>query len=166
MILKTKFFGEIEIEEHHILNFEHGLPGFENYRKFVLIDSGEEGSPFKYLQSFDEQRLAFVLVDPFAIKKDYEIELDDEVLKELKINDHSQVEVYSIVVVPEDINKMTMNLQAPVIINRSANCGKQVILDTDRYGVRHYVLEELHRGREETKNAGADSKKRAVNYNR
>ena len=49
MVLQTKYFGELEIKESDIYIFQRGIPGFEEVRKFVLIDNEEEGSPFKWL---------------------------------------------------------------------------------------------------------------------
>lgn len=161
MLLQTKYFGELNIEEKDIFSFSHGIPGFENVRRFILIDSDEPDSPFKWLQGVDESKPAFVIVDPFVIKKDYEVNLDDEVLKELQIKDASAVMIFCIVVVPEDIKKMTVNLQAPLIINSVNKTGRQLILDTDRYSVRHYILEELQ-GRGEMQDAGTDEEKGSV----
>lgn len=165
MILQTKYFGDLDINECDIIQFSHGLPGFEKVRKFILIDNEEEGSPFKWLQGVSEPKPAFVIIDPFAIKKDYEINLNDEVLKELEIKEAEAVSVYCIVVVPDDISKMTVNLQAPVIINTVSKKGRQLILDTDRYGVRHYILEELQ-GREETEDAGTDKEKGSIHHHK
>ncbi len=165
MVLQTKYFGELEIKESDIYIFQRGIPGFEEVRKFILIDNEEEGSPFKWLQGVDEPKPAFVIVDPFAVKKDYEINLKDEVLKELEIESAGDVSVYCIVVVPDDISKMTVNLQAPLVLSNTCHKGRQLILDTDRYGVRHYILEELQ-GQEENKNAGTDEKKGSVDNNK
>lgn len=161
MILQTKYFGELDIKESDIIRFNHGLPGFERVKKFVLIDNEEKDSPFKWLQGINEPKPAFVLVDPFVIRKDYEVNLNDDVLKELEITEPESVSVYCIVVVPEDINKMTVNLQAPIIINFMNKKGRQLILDTDKYGVRHYILEELQ-GREGVNNAGTDKEEGSI----
>ena len=56
---------------------------------------------------------------------------------------------------------MTVNLQAPLIINSVNKTGRQLILDTDRYSVRHYILEELQ-GRGEMQDAGTDEEKGSV----
>jgi flagellar assembly factor FliW len=145
MKINTRHFGEIEILEDKIITFKEGIPSFEDVRKYVLIDSGDVESPFKWLQSVDRPTLAFAIVDPFLIKKDYEINIDDNTLKTLGIEKGEDVEVFAIVVVPEDVSKMTMNLKAPVVINRKNREGMQVVLDTDKYGVRHYILDELRR---------------------
>lgn len=165
MVLQTRYFGKLDIMESDIFHFRHGVPGFEGVKRFILIDNEQEGSPFKWLQGVDEPKPAFVIVDPFVIRKDYEVKLDDEVLKELDIKEAGTVSVYCIVVVPDDISKMTVNLQAPLVINNASHKGRQLILDTDRYGVRHYVLEELQ-GREEKENAGTDEEERSVHNNK
>ena len=161
MILETRYFGELEINESKIISFDGGIPGFEGVRRFVMIDNEDKNSPFKWLQGVDEPKPAFVIVDPFAVKRDYEIKIDDDTRNELGIGSPDTVAVYSIVVVPEDITKMTMNLQAPLIINTENRKGKQLILDTERYGVRHYIIDELQ-GRGDAENARADKEEGSV----
>ena len=39
MILKTRYFGDLEISEDSVIQFKHGIPGFEKVKRFVLIDS-------------------------------------------------------------------------------------------------------------------------------
>lgn len=165
MQLDTKHFGLMEIDEKGIIYFPEGLPGFENIRKFTLLSNDDKESPFKWLQSVDEPGLAFVVADPFLIKKDYDIEIKDEILTALGVEKPEDILVYSIVVVPEDISKISINLKAPVVINTGNHKGMQVILDTDRYGVRHYILEELH-GQEVTGNACSDKEKGTVGCNK
>ena len=147
MLLDTRHFGQIEVDENGIIEFSEGLPGFEDVRKFVLLCDAAEGedSSFKWLQGVDKPDLAFIVVDPFLIRKDYDIEINDEVCKRLGIKEVQDVKLYSIVVVPDDPAKISMNLKAPVVINVKTKKGAQVVLDTDIYGVRHYILDELRR---------------------
>ena len=161
MELETKNFGIIEIDEKGIIHFPDGIPSFENVKKYTLLGSGTEESPFKWLQGVDDPTLAFAIVDPFEIKADYDVDLNNDVMKALKIEKPEDVLIYSIVVVPEDVSKMSMNLKAPIVINLENNLGAQVLLDTDKYNVRHYIIEELRR-REVTKDAGSDKKKGTV----
>lgn len=165
MKLDTKNFGAIEIDEKGIIDFARGMPGFEHVKKYVVIDNGNEESPFKWLQSVDEPNLAFAVANPFLIKKDYDFEIADDIVDDLGIEKETDLLVYSIVVIPEDISRMSINLKAPVIINTKNNTGMQVILDTDRYGVRHYILEELQ-GREVSDNACSDKEKGSVYCNK
>lgn len=156
MLLNTKHFGEIEIDENKIITFREGIPGFDGLNRYIVLYNGDETSPFRWLQCVDDGQLAFAVINPFMILGNYDIEISEETVDSLNIESISDVMVLAIVVVPEDPNKMTMNLKAPVIINTKNNSGMQVVLDTDMYSVRHYIVEELRR---QEVNTGAGSNK-------
>ena len=43
MLVKTRYFGEIDLTEDKIVTFEQGIMGFEEYKKYtILYDSDEE----------------------------------------------------------------------------------------------------------------------------
>lgn len=145
MIIKTTHFGEIEINEEKILDFEEGIPGFEDVHRFGIINSEDPESLFRWIQAIETPNLAFALIDPFAVKKDYDFELKDEEARSLGIEDSTQIAVFAIVVIPEDTKKISMNLKAPIIINMVNKKAAQVVLDTDEYTVRHFILDELQK---------------------
>lgn len=142
MKLTTKHFGEIEMDETNIITFPNGLYGFEDNDQFVIIDNPNEEIPFKWLQSIDNPDLAFVIVSPFVFKPDYDFTLTESVINKLEIKEAKDVTVYNIVVIPEDINKMTANLAAPLIINVNKLLGKQMILDDNKYSHKHLIIQE------------------------
>ncbi|MDE4542545.1 flagellar assembly protein FliW [Thermoanaerobacterium sp. R66] len=142
MDIETRNFGVVSYNEEDVLHFEEGIPGFEGLKSFVLLSS-EEFTPFKWLQSLDDTDIAFVIVDPKAIIKDYKIELDVETVKALDIKDLNHILVFAIVVIPKEIEKMTANLKAPIIINAENNRGMQILLDNDEYMIKHPILKEL-----------------------
>lgn len=143
MILRTKHFGEIEIKEGDIINFVDGIPGFEKLLKYVVVENPDRDIPFKWLQCVDDIDLAFVIVDPFVFKKDYEFDIPQNVVEKLHIESHKDINIYTIVVVPGDIKEMTANLAAPILINVANKKGKQVFLEDDRYHRKHLILEEI-----------------------
>jgi flagellar assembly factor FliW len=145
MQLSTKHFGMIDVEEDGIIDFKDGIPGFEGTKRYVLLGNEDESSIFRWLQSVDEPELAFALIDTMAVKTDYEIDVDENEIEELGIKEINKVLVYSIVVVPEDLRKISANLKAPVIINLENKCGKQVILDKNDYPIRYYIMEDIQR---------------------
>ncbi len=165
MFLNTRHFGKLDIEESGIIRFEGGIPGFPGCIRFVLLGSEDRESPFRWLQSVDDGNLAFALINPFFVKKDYDIEIEDSILEALRIESPGELLVFAIVVIPEDTSRTSMNLRAPVIISKKSKKGAQIVLDTDRYGVRHYIVDEL-RKQEVAGNAGADKKERAVYCNK
>ena len=60
MVIKTKCFGEVEIDDEKVIEFETGLLGFEQYKKYTLIfDSTTEEQPIiSWLQCVEEPALA------------------------------------------------------------------------------------------------------------
>ncbi|WP_293394281.1 flagellar assembly protein FliW [Peptoclostridium sp.] len=139
MKLTTTNFGEIDIDESALINFEEGIPGFENVRRFALLQDDE--MIVDWLQGIDED-IAFPVINPFAVKEDYEFKIPEGDINKLKIDRHEDILIYSIVVIPEDIKDIRTNLQAPIIINAKEKLGKQIILD-DRYPLRYEFYEKV-----------------------
>lgn len=145
MKLNTKYFGEIEIAEEDIYDFPEGIPGFENEKKFVIVHGEDNNSPFQWLQSAGKTDLAFVTINPFTIIHDYEVEVSDDEVEVLSIEEISDVLVLAIVVVPEDFTKISANLLAPIILNTKNHVAKQVTMNTNKYKVRQYIIDELQK---------------------
>ncbi|AHM55621.1 flagellar assembly factor FliW [Peptoclostridium acidaminophilum DSM 3953] len=139
MKLNTTNFGEINIDESALINFEEGIPGFENVRRFALLQDDE--MIVDWLQGIDED-IAFPVINPFAVKEDYEFKIPDADIKKLNIENQEDLLIYSIVVIPDDIKQIRTNLQAPIIINAKIKLGKQIILD-DRYPLRYEFYEKV-----------------------
>ncbi len=136
MKVNTKFFGPVEIDEEELLVFEHGIPGFEDKRRFFLAKYSAD-SPFHVLQSLDEPGPAFILISLEQVAPGYLMELTDEVVEVLKIDQPEDVAVYAIVTIPGELAEATVNLAAPLAINTREKLGKQVILTNPSYGLKH-----------------------------
>lgn len=145
MILNTKHFGNVEIKEEDLITFERGLPGFEDSKKYAILYKVDDDNPFKWLQSVENGDAAFVIVEPQVFKGHYEVKIDDYVADELEIKELSDVIVYSIVTIPEEISQMTANLKAPIVINAKNNKGCQMLLDGEKYSYKHSILQELQK---------------------
>lgn len=143
MKLNTKYHNEVEIQESEVLHFEKGIPGFPDEKKFVILPLNEDGS-FSVMQSVGTEGLALVIVNPFDFFKDYDFQLEDSVVEELVLTSDKDVLVYSILTVEDPFEKTTANLQAPVIINKSNNKAKQVILVDEKYKTKHNLFEKTH----------------------
>lgn len=142
MKIKTTNFGEIEISKEKIICFQEGIPAFEEEKEFIIILNEDKENPFHWLQSVNNPDLSFIIINPFEIFKDYDILLPDLAINKLKIEKEEDVLIYSIVVVPEDLTKMTANLQGPIVINTRERLGKQVILDDGRYTTKHFLFNQ------------------------
>ncbi len=142
MKVNTKAFGLIEVEEKQKTVFPLGLYGFEDFREYVIMDA--EHQPFYWLQSTEDKDTAFVLINPFLFRKDYEVNLENDELAEIGITSPESALIFAIVTIPSDGSPMTANLQGPLIINRENMTGKQAILSDVRWKTRHDIIAELN----------------------
>ena len=143
MKLKTKNFGELEVEEDKIITFNQGIPGFNELKEYIIINDEEADSPFCWLQSIEEPELAFVLINPFIICPDYNPNLPDAEVEKLGEATPDQYSVLSIVKVPEDVVQMSANLRAPIVINLNTRKGMQIITDGEDALVRYHIFDRL-----------------------
>ncbi len=128
MKIKTRDFGETEINENTILTFPEGIIGFEKVKKYALISPLGEGVFPMWLQAVDSVEPCFVVYDPMEICPDYKFEISDEEQELLKITDTDSYRCLAVAIVPEDYRKTTINLRCPIIINTKENIAAQVIL--------------------------------------
>lgn len=131
MEVQTKAQGTVSVSEKQIINIADGLFGFEAYKKFALIDS--EYPPFIWLQSLEDQSLAFLIVDPFLVCADYEADIDDETLTKLGVETPEDILLMVIITIPADDSGVTANLAGPLVINKRNNKCAQVILSDSRW---------------------------------
>lgn len=138
MEISTKYFNEVSIAKDSILTFEHGIPGFEDLKRYVLINFELGSDDLMCLQSIDERDVAFVLVNPFNLKVDYSPSLTEDDVEELGIDDNTEgVFCYAICSVKDDVNENTVNLKSPIVVNPDTMRAKQVILESKEYTLRH-----------------------------
>jgi flagellar assembly factor FliW len=131
----------MEVDERQRISFPQGLFGFESCRDYVLLDAEKE--PFYWLQSVDSVQTAFILVNPFLFRPDYEVNINNEELSDIGIKEPGKALIFAIVTIPADGTPMTANLQGPVVINRDTHAAKQVVLADPRWKTRHDILAEL-----------------------
>ena len=144
MQMMTRAFGEIEIDESKVIEFPGGIIGFPDLQHFVLLYDEEQGSnTVKWLQSVEEPGFAMPVISPLIVKDDYNPSVDDELLKPLgEMNDDDMI-VLVTMTIPHEIEKMTVNLRGPVIINSATCKGCQIIIDSDEYKVKYPIYDKL-----------------------
>lgn len=143
MIIDSKAYGKIAIDEKQIFQFKDGILGFESIKEFALIDANQP--PFMWLQSIEVAHLAFIVLDPKIFREDYDPMISFEDLKSINITEENKESslVLTIITLPENQNDMTANLQGPVILNKEELLGKQFISTNEQWGTRHRVMDEL-----------------------
>ena len=157
MQVNTLRFGMVEVDEEKAINFGSGIPGVEQYQKYALLQF-EESYPIVWLQSLDDTGICLPVLDTFAVLPEYVFDIDDSDVKELELESPDELHVVSVVVIPEDIQGMTVNLAAPIIINTSTGKAMQIVLSGSEYNVRAPVFQHicgLVAGEEGADNAGS-----------
>jgi flagellar assembly factor FliW len=139
MQIETKFFGNLVVDEKEFILFNHGIPGFENYHRFMISQYTDE-SPFAIMQSVEKADLAFILIGLEKVVPGYSIELTDDVVAELKLTQPEEAVMYAIVTITGDLVNATVNLAAPLCISNQAKLGKQIILNNPDYGLKHSLF--------------------------
>jgi flagellar assembly factor FliW len=143
--LKTKAFGQIEVEDDKIIRFDHGILGFPDLKDFTLIFDEDKGadSPIKWLQSIDEPGFAMPVMNPELVINGYTPHIDSELLSAIGDNIQSDnILILVTVTVPKDITKTTVNLKAPIIISIDNRKAVQLICDDD-YSIKHGIYDRI-----------------------
>ena len=138
--VNTLRFGEIEVDEDKIVHFADGIPAFEDEHEFLIIPYDEE-SPYVFLQSLTTPELAFLMTMPFVFFPEYEFELDDAMQDKLELTRQEDMIVYTLLTIPGgQVEDMTANLMAPVVLNQTNMQARQIVLDKSRYTTKHRLF--------------------------
>ena len=143
MLIDTRYFGQVDIEDSKIIHFENGLFGFEEYTDYtILYDSESEERPFfSWLQSTTEKGLAFPVVNPQNVMPEYDPVVEDALLEPLGEFDENDMVVLLLATVPEDVKQTSVNMKAPLVIHAGSRKGMQIIAENSDYKIKHYLIE-------------------------
>lgn len=114
---------EISYEDGEVITLPEGLIGMPDVRRFVVVPM-DEFEPFCWLASVDSEKHRFVVVNPKEIVGTYDSAM---------IANADGKCALAIVKISSDWTKTTVNLRAPILIDRDARSGMQVILSDSEY---------------------------------
>ena len=80
--INTNYFGELEVDENEILEFEKGMLGFEELKKFVIIKDSEIFIEWLHIVVVTT---SFAIMDPFVADNNYSFELPEKIMEQLDI---------------------------------------------------------------------------------
>ncbi|MGB9702923.1 MAG: flagellar assembly protein FliW [Candidatus Kapaibacteriota bacterium] len=129
LILQTRQFGEIEIDDDSIYNFPNGILGFEEIKKYVLI-SEEETAPFKWLISIDEPSIGFPLLSPFYLDLEYNLGKNIDLEKYV---------LFAIITLNDENGNISANLKAPLVFDIENMTAEQIILPFEKYSTNFVI---------------------------
>ncbi len=137
MIIKTSRFGQLEVDQERLIDFEEGILGFPKQQKYALIQTGE-GSGFYWLQAVDADDLAFVVCDPRLFVTDYQVPVKLQDLQTIDLESPDDAQVFIVVNKVGDL--LTGNFQGPLVVNVQNRKARQLVLSDKRYSTRHPLM--------------------------
>ena len=149
MVMNTRLFGEVTIDDSKMIHFPGGIVGFPELQDFALIHDTEQGENggIQWMQSVQEPNFAMPVIDPLRVKSDYNPEADDELLSAIGEINPDELLVLVTITVPSDQTKMTVNLKAPFVINVATRNACQVIVEG--YEVKYPIYDILQKMKKE-----------------
>jgi len=137
MILETRL-GSIEIKDDKIISFKNGILGLEEQKEYILLD--HPGTDIiKWLQSLKDGDIALPVINPGNFFPKYSPKISQEDLNDLSIKDTRQAVVLCVINIPEDIEQITVNLKAPIVINTKTRLADQLIAQNPNYSTREPI---------------------------
>ncbi|MCO6459389.1 MAG: flagellar assembly protein FliW [Pirellulaceae bacterium] len=129
MEISSTRFGTVRIEAEDVLHFPQGLIGFETCCHWILLaDSANDA--VAWLQCISRPDVALPVVSPRRYVRDYRLQVAAAELETL--DPSGRGEIYVLAILGHDQGRWTLNLKAPVIVNLSTRCGRQVVAQDDQ----------------------------------
>jgi len=139
--IMTRAYGEVEVPENSDIVFKKEIFGFPSSKHYYLLEMKDLPN-FFWLQSKEEEDLAFVVVDPRMFKEDYELSFDESDRELLELEEGDDIVDFVIANIPEDPADMTINILGPVIINVNKRLAIQAVSSKNEYTTRYPVFEK------------------------
>ncbi|MFM9958093.1 MAG: flagellar assembly protein FliW [Phycisphaerales bacterium] len=137
MQVQTVRFGTIEIAEDRVMTFPRGLLGFQQHKRYCLLQPNDDAL-FFWLQCVDDPALAFVVTDPNLFVKDYSVPIRPEQMEDLRLEKLEDAQVF--VIVNKVGQSLTGNLQGPLVVNSAIRLGDQFVLADKKWNTRHELM--------------------------
>lgn len=142
---ETRYFGTVAFDEPAAITFPVGLPGFPQCRRFLPLEQASR-RPLIFLQSLENPQLCFLTLPIATVDPAHHLKMnaDDLALNGLERQPMPGVEAdcWVIIAIGED-RIPTVNLLAPVVINRATGLAVQAVRDDSVYSCRHALVPEV-----------------------
>lgn len=133
--------GTITVDSDKITTFPEGLIGFEELKRFVIVDF-EEYEPFQWLLSVDDPEIALPIISPLLVIDNYSPEISRAEAHNLGEFEDKDLLLYAVVTIRPELKRVSANLKGPVIINQRLRIGQQLVLADERYTTSHEFMKD------------------------
>ncbi len=142
MVIKTSRFGLVELKSEDVITFNEGLLGFQDLRKFVLLDDPNDDI-FAWLQSCELPSIAFPVLEPELFGHKYNVNFNRNDMESLKLLAGQQPAYLNIITIPNDPTQMTANIKAPIVINLEHKIARQCVLQDNNLAIKEPIFTKL-----------------------
>jgi flagellar assembly factor FliW len=145
-MVQTRDFGELPRDPSAEIEFPLGIPGFEDQRRFVLIEQ-HALTPLVLLQSLETSSLCFLAIAVSVLDPEYRSGIAPEDLRLLGLDENRQPRsgeeaLFMAILSPSADGSFTANLLAPVVVNLRTRVGLQAVRSDRLYSHRHPLAPE------------------------
>lgn len=132
--------GTIQVPEDRIIFFRQGLLGFAEFHRYALM-APPDTAPFFLLQCLEHPELALLLAEPSRLGARFKEGRFHPSLKELEAQAPKELQVFvTLTIPPGRPAETTANLVSPLLINPGPRLGKQVVLESPDFSLKHPLL--------------------------
>jgi len=136
LVIATVRFGAVEqvvIAPSALFSFPEALPGLPDSHRYALIGD-QNSAPLFWLQSLEDQAACLPVVESASLAVPGYGEQVSQSLGEER-----DARVFVVTRFDPAANSFVVNLLAPVVLDRRAGTGKQIVLDGQGYPLRQAV---------------------------
>ncbi len=137
-VLESRRFGWLEVSPDQVVQFPHGLLGFEELREFCIV-APEALQPLQFLVACDLPDVAFPILPAHSCLATYAPNLSMDALEAVGAARADDVAILAICAVAPDTMTLHANLRGPVLINPATRQGYQAVLHDSAYSLRHLL---------------------------
>lgn len=132
------------LQPEDIFYFPAGLPGFERIKGFS-VHCPKDLYPCFSLRALTGEKLSFVCVDPFLVCPDYDPHIQLVDLAQLELTDLHEAIFVALLNRISGAQAVTVNLRAPIILNRRRRLARQVDCPRGDYPIDFPIYHALER---------------------
>ena len=142
-VVHSPVLGRLDVDPGRVVRFLEPLAGFPTCTRYALLPytqaSGREDPSIRWLQAMEPPFHTFVVTDPWSVVPDYEPEIADADARRLDAMSFAEASLFAIVTVAPQREELTINLQAPLVVNTQLRLAKQVVLLNGLYTTSHRI---------------------------
>lgn len=147
MLVEASISGQQEFvpdETNNHFFMPEGLIGLPDFKKFELIVD-PDSLPFVVLRAISGDEIQIPAVEPVGLVENYRLDIGDPDAEMLGLvgADANPLILNVATIKSYEPQKVTLNLAAPILINRRTRVGKQVVLiNYQSYSTTHVLIDE------------------------